>query len=184
MNKKEIIEQYDKKAKEMRDAFINALNIDESESEDKFEITYPKKGSAIFRMSHVKADYWTDVFYPDSSETVNMYKYGLYFDSPNEARRHLEELRLLFELKQFAKEVNTTWSPTFDISGSDNVKYVILYDRCADKFNIIHSFEIEYFSKIPYFKSISAARECVKIFGERIKRILPNEFNYYKGNED
>lgn len=103
-------------------------------------------------------------------------EHGLYFKTKEEAEQHLKERKLLFKLHQWAKEKNDGWEPDFT---NDEIKYYISCE-CSyggKKLKVDWYINSVKFLKLPYFKTIEIARECIDIFGDEIIEVLVNDRN-------
>ena len=147
MNKEELLKEYDKKAKALRDEFISKLEDDKKE----FKLTYPEDDAVD------KAD-------------KRIFEHGLYFNTEQEAEQHLKERKLLFKLHQWAKEKNDGWDPDWSSWSED--KYYIFYNYGCREFKTSITIISDDFKKLPYFKSKKIAQACIDEFGKEIKEVL------------
>ena len=166
MNKEELLKEYDEKAKALRDEFISKLEDDKKE----FELTYPEK------------DYWVycvdgdtgkivEVYYTANNTTDRfLFEHGLYFETYGEAEQHLKESKLIFKLKQYAKEKNNGWQ--LDWSDVSQYKYSVDYSGLLDELYATDSTVQKRFNKLPFFESEKIAQECIDLFGDEIKEVL------------
>lgn len=168
MNKEELLEEFDKRQKALRDEFISKLEDDKKE----FELTYPEK------------DYWVYFVDGDTGEIVEVYytannttdrflfEHGYYFETKEEAEQYLKERKLLFKIHQWAKEKNEGWEP--DWSDNDERKFFIYHDRSSGDKELKKDWCLssDDFSKLPYFKTYLIAQECIELFGDEIKEVL------------
>lgn len=165
MNKEELIKQFDEKLQQLRNEFISKLEDDKKE----FQLIYPKK------------DYWGHCVDSDTGEIIELYytannttdrflfEHGYYFKTRGEAEQYLKERKLLFKLYQWAKEKNDGWEPDWDIS---KCNYYLLYDSKDEKVTTTYGSRYKEFSKLPCFKSVQLAQECIELFGDEIKEVL------------
>lgn len=101
-----------------------------------------------------------------------LYKRGLTFKTKEEAEQFDKERILINKLKKWAEEHNGGWTP--DWSDINENKYYIYYDHSmgSERLRIDLCWISEKFSKLPYFKTIEIARECVDLFGNEIIKVL------------
>ena len=165
MNKEELIKEYDEKAKALRDEFISKLEDDKKE----FELTYPEHEETLYYISNASANICDIYFFDNDNFSKNVFEHGLYFKTHEEAEQHLKERKLLFKLKQWAKEKNDDWE--LDWSNYDN-KYVIYYNAKTGFLGINTYNWSNHISVLPTFKTRKIAQECIELFGEEIKEVL------------
>ena len=167
MNKEELLKEYDEKAKALRDEFISKLEDDKKE----FKLTYPEHKSIVYYISSSNGNIWDTLFYYMSEEDMNKFEQGQYFETREEAEQYLKERKLLFKLHQWAKEKNDGWKPDFT---DDETKYYISCECSygAKKLKVDWYINSVKFLKLPYFKSIELAKECIDLFGDEIKEVL------------
>lgn len=167
MNKEELIKEYDKKAKALRDEFISKLEDDEKE----FKLTYPENGETVYYIDDEGKIYDSEYF-DVSSYDKYMFEHGLYFKTREEAEQHLKEQRLLFKLKKWAEIYNEGWKP--DWSDYSNDKFTIYYDGQDDVLQI-HFWRVSnILPTLPTFKTYEIAQACIDEFGDEIKEVLVN----------
>ena len=101
-----------------------------------------------------------------------LYKRGLAFKTVEEAQQYDKERILLFKLHKWAEMKNGDWEPEW--SDINENKYYIYYDHSmgSERLRIDLCWISEKFSKLPYFKTIEIARECVDLFGNEIIKVL------------
>lgn len=163
MNKEELLKEYDEKAKALRDEFISKLEDDKKE----FELTYPEDEEVVY-LADCEV---TSVFY-DAVDKADkrMFEHGLYFNTEQEAEQHLKESKLIFKLKQYAKEKNNGWQ--LDWSDVSQYKYSVDYSGLLDELYATDSTVQKRFNKLPFFESEKIAQECIDLFGDEIKEVL------------
>lgn len=163
MNKEELIKEYDEKAKALRDEFIAKLEDDKKE----FKLTYPRDKEMIY-LADCEV---TSVLY-DAIDKADkrIFEHGLYFNTKQEAEQHLKECKLLFKLRQWAKEKNDGWEPNW--SDICQEKYFIFYDYYRKKLHLSFNNSTSGISKLPYFKTREIAQACIAEFGEEIREVL------------
>lgn len=111
-------------------------------------------------------------------EKLNYYDFekaylrGLAFKTKEEAEQFDKERILINKLKKWVEEHNDGWVP--DWSDINENKYYIYYDHSmgSERLRIDLCWISEKFSKLPYFKTIEIARECVDLFGNEIIKVL------------
>ena len=165
MNKEELIKEYDEKAKALRDEFISKLEDDKK----KFELTYPKNNEILYCISNANTNAYDVYFDITDPGDIKVFEHGLYFKTREEAEQYLKECKLLFKLHQWAKEKNDEWVPGWDIS---KCNYYLLYDSEDKKLTTTYGSRYKEFSKLPCFKSVKLAQECIDLFGDEIKEVL------------
>lgn len=169
MNKEELIKEYDEKAKALRDEFISKLEDDKKE----FKLTYPKHEEILYYISNVTADIRDIYFFANDNYARTAFEYGLYFKTKEEAEQHLKERKLLFKLHQWAKEKNGDWELDWEDERQRKV-FICYYKSSSGIFRLTDesTWVSNRFSKLPYFKSIEIAKECIDIFGDEIIEVL------------
>lgn len=164
MNKEELIKEFDEKAKALRDEFISKLEDDKKE----FEVKLPKVHDIVHYICEDRDTVDSTYFY-NGEHFKNKFLNGYYFKTKEEAEQHLKECKLLFKLKQWAKEKNDDWE--LDWSNYDN-KYVIYYNAKTGFLGINTYNWSNHISVLPTFKTRKIAQECIKLFGDEIKEVL------------
>lgn len=166
MNKEELLKEFDEKAKALRDEFISKLEDDKKE----FELTYPEDEEVVY-LADCEV---TSVFY-DAVDKADkrIFEHGLYFNTEQEAEQSLKERKLLFKLHQYAKEKNEGWELDWEDEKQRKV-FITYYKSSTGVFRLTDesTWVSNRFSKLPYFKSIEIAKECIKLFGDEIKEVL------------
>lgn len=166
MNKEELIKEYDKKAKALRDEFISKLEDDKK----KFKLTYPEDEEVVY-LADCEV---TSVLY-DAVDKADkrIFEHGLYFNTEQEAEQSLKERKLLFKLHQYAKEKNEGWELDWEDEKQRKV-FITYYKSSTGVFRLTDesTWVSNRFSKLPYFKSIEIAKECIDTFGDEIKEVL------------
>ena len=168
MNKQELIKQYDEKAKALRDEFISKLEDDKK----KFEVKLPNQYDIFYFFDLVDNAIYTKGF-DSPKKDITRFLYGYYFNTREELEQHLKERKLLFKLHQWAKEKNDGWELDW---GDDSQEKVFIYCFKNLKENIELTYKrtwnINKFTKLPYFKTYEIAQECIELFGDEIKEVL------------
>ena len=171
MYKEELIKEYDEKAKALRDEFISKLEDDKKE----FKLSYPEYKDVVFYINDTEGKIREWYFNPNDINDKNMFEHGLYFNTQEETEQHLKECKLLFKLKQWAKEKNDGWEPDWKDFNQDKV-YITCFRNLMNQNKLVSeiSCATNRFSKLPYFKTREIAQECIDIFGDEIKEVLVN----------
>lgn len=169
MNKEELIKEYDEKAKALRDEFISKLEDDKKE----FELTYPEHEETLYYISNASANICDIYFFDNDKFSKTVFEHGLYFKTKEEAEQHLKERKLLFKLHQWAKFKNEGWEPDWEDEKQRKV-FITYYKSSTGVFRLTDesTWVSNRFSKLPYFKSIEIAKECIDTFGDEIKEVL------------
>lgn len=167
MNKEELIKEYDKKAKALRDEFISKLEDDKKE----FKLSYPEDDEIVFYIDSDDGEIYDTPYFANSAIDIYMFEHGLYFNLKSEAEQYLKERKLLFKLKQWAKLKNDGWKPDWEKGN----KYYIFYNYRCCEFETSSTVISDNFKKLPYFKSREIAQDCIDIFGDEIKEVICNE---------
>ena len=165
MNKEELLEEFDKRQKALRDEFISKLEDDNKE----FEIKLPNKYDTLYYFDAVDTEIYMTGFSLHEKD-ITRFLHGYYFKTKEEAEQHLKERKLLFKLHQYAKEKNDGWEP--DWSDNSQYKFSPDYNRLTGSIWVTDSTVYNSFSKLPYFKSEEIAQECIDLFGDEIKEVL------------
>lgn len=165
MNKEELLKQYDEKAKTLRDEFISKLEDDKKE----FEIKLPNKYDTLYYFDAVNTEIYMTGFSLHEKD-ITRFLHGYYFETKEETERYLRERKLLFKLRQWAKEKNDGWEP--DWEDTDESKYNLRYDYYDSEIKSTITFGRDEITKLPYFKTKEIAQECIDLFGDEIKEVL------------
>ena len=169
MNKEELIKEYDKKAKALRDEFISKLEDDKK----KFKLTYPEDEEIVFYIDSDDGEIYDTLYFANSAIDIYMFEHGLYFKTKEETEQYLKERKLLFKLHQYAKEKNEGWELDWEDEKQRKV-FITYYKSSTGVFRLTDesTWVSNRFSKLPYFKSIEIAKECIDTFGDEIKEVL------------
>ena len=166
MNKEELIKEFDERQKALRDEFISKLKDDKKE----FELTYPSDGETVYYIGCVDGSIYGRYYCVDNWDDKFMFEHGLYFKTKEEAEQYLKERKLIFKLKQYAKEKNNGWEP--DWENVSQYKYSVDYSGLLDELYATDSTVQNRFNKLPFFKTKEIAQECIDLFGDEIKEVL------------
>ena len=132
---------------------------------------YVKYLNKVLEVESISFDTKVVVVY-DEDEQIKILNRGLAFKTVEEAQQYDKERILLFKLHKWAEMKNGDWEPEW--SDINENKYYIYYDHSmgSERLRIDLCWISEKFSKLPYFKTIEIARECVDLFGDEIKEVL------------
>lgn len=168
MNKEELIKEYDEKAKALRDEFISKLEDDKKE----FEVRLPNIYDALYYFDFVDNEVYITGF-SLSEKNKTRFLYGYYFKTREEVEQYMRERKLLFKLHQWAKLKNEGWELDWEDEKQRKV-FITYYKSSTGVFRLTDesTWVSNRFSKLPYFKSIEIAQECIDIFGDEIKEVL------------
>lgn len=171
MNKEELIKEYDEKAKALRDEFISRLEDDKKE----FEVKLPNQYDIFYFFDLVDNAIYMKGF-DSPKKDITRFLYGYYFNTREELEQHLKERKLLFKLHQWAKIKNDGWEPDWK-DGVQRKVYITYYKTSKGYFKFADesTWTSNRFSKLPYFKTIELAQECIDLFGDEIIEVLVND---------
>ena len=99
-----------------------------------------------------------------------IYRRGLAFKTREEAEQFDKERILLFKLHQWAEEHNEGWTP--DLNDYNEKKYFVEYNSYYEPLGYNYCRTLNFFSKLPYFKSEEIVRQFIDEFGDEIKEVL------------
>lgn len=169
MDKEELIKEYDEKAKALRDEFISKLEDDKKE----FELTYPEDGETVYFIIGDSMLVGKKFFQNASINNRRTFEHGLYFETYEEAKQYLKERELLFKLKQWAKEKNGGWQPDWEDDSQEKI-FIYCFKNLKENLELTYkrTWNINKFTKLPYFKTCEIAQECIDIFGDEIIEVL------------
>ena len=164
MNKEELLKEFNEKVERLRNELFSKL-----EDEKRFEVKLPNMYDTLYYIDDICSEVYMTNFV-SSARDVDRYLRGFFFETKEEAERHLKERKLLFKLQQWAKEKNDGWEPDWEDTGMDkwNIYFNHGYKGLAEMSIRIQ----EDFFKLPYFKSEEIAQECIELFGDEIKEVL------------
>lgn len=165
MNKEQLLKEFDKRQKELRDEFIAKLEDDKKE----FELTYPRDDSDIYFISNVDAEICFARFYSSNETDRCAFEHGLYFKTKEEAGQRLKERKLLFKLHQWTEMKNEGWKPDWR---DDEDKFYLWHDSQYNELGAGDTRFSNRFNRLPYFKSREIAEECIDLFGDEIKEVF------------
>ena len=137
-----------------------------------YQVDLPEDGERLFFIDNVQSTILSKIFNISNMNDVKRFENGLFFETKEEAEQYLKECKLIFKLKQWAKLKNDGWEP--DWSNGGEIKYYIFYSNSDKYLKISNAFSLERFNKLPYFKSLDIAQECIDLFGDEIKEVLVN----------
>lgn len=166
-DKEELLKEIDERLKQLRKEFIASLD-----DKKEFELTYPEDEEVVY-LADCEV---TSVLY-DAVDKADkrIFEHGLYFNTEQEAEQHLKECKLLFKLKQWAKEKNGDWEPDWE-DFFQNKAYITCFRNLSGQTKLLSEITCatNRFSKLPYFKSRELAQECIECFGDKIIEVLVN----------
>lgn len=99
-----------------------------------------------------------------------MYIRGLTFKTEEDAKRYDKERILLFKLHKWAEEHNGGWKP--DLNDYNEKKYFVEYNSYYEPLEYNYCRTLNFFSKLPYFKSEEIVKQFIEEFGDEIKEVL------------
>ena len=102
--------------------------------------------------------------------TEEVYRSGLLFKTEEEAEKYDKERILLFKLHKWAEEHNGGWKP--DLNDYNEKKYFVEYNSYYEPLEYNYCRTLNFFSKLPYFKSEEIVKQFIEEFGEEIKEVL------------
>ena len=169
MNKEELLKEFNEKVEQLRDEFISKLEDDKKE----FELTYPEHEETLYYISNASANICDIYFFDNDKFSKTVFKHGLYFKTKEEAEQHLKEQRLLFKLHQWAKLKNDGWELDWEDDSQEKV-FIYCFKNLKENLELTYkrTWNINKFTKLPYFKTQEIAQECIDIFGDEIKEVL------------
>lgn len=168
MNNEELLKEFDRRQKELRDEFIAKLKSDKKE----FELTYPANNSTVYYVDSGKDNVDCTAYYEHDNHDINKFETGFYFKTKAEAERSRKERILLVKLRQFAEMKNDGWRPNWDdrYEGKFSVSYLIVDKKLSTDCVAMMNHLIQ----LPYFKSREIAQECIDLFGDEIIEVFIN----------
>nr|DAW75585.1 MAG TPA: recombination protein [Caudoviricetes sp.] len=164
-DKEELLKEIDRRLKVLRSEFIASLD-------DKKEVLVclPEDGERLFFIDNVQSTISSKIFDINNMNDVKRFENGLFFETREEAKQQLKERKLLFKLKQWAKEKNDGWEPDWESIFQE--KYYIFYDYYKKELCTSFNNSTGAINKLPYFKTRKIAQECIDLFGDEIIEVL------------
>ena len=101
---------------------------------------------------------------------IEIFKCGLAFKTEEEAEKYDRERILLFKLHKWAEEHNEGW--TLDLNDYNEKKYFVEYNSYYEPLEYNYCRTLNFFSKLPYFKSEEIVKQFIEEFGDEIKEVL------------
>lgn len=177
MNNEELLKEFDRRQKELRDEFITKLKSDKKE----FELTYPANNSTVYYVDSSKNNVDCTWFCNADDHDVNKFENGFYFKTKAEAERSRKERILIVKLRQFAEMKNDGWKPNWD----DRIepKYHIFYSNNYRELSVTCASPMRHLTTSPYFKSKEIAQECIDLFSDEILEVFINK-NSEENNDE
>lgn len=136
-----------------------------------YEVGIPKVGTAFYFIYHngdVEKVVYTENI--DQELFMNTYLSGNLHDTEEEAKQKLKEDKLMFRIKKWLKEQQGDWKP--DWTNSYQVKRSIYYGNSDDILLTKSSFDCNYISKMPIFKTDEIAEKFIEVFEREIKEVF------------
>nr|DAK47865.1 MAG TPA: hypothetical protein [Caudoviricetes sp.] len=164
MNKEELLKEFNEKVEQLRNELLSKL-----EDEKRFEVKLPNMYDTLYYIDDICSEVYMTNFV-SSARDVDRYLRGFFFETKEEAERHLKECTLLFKIQQWTEIHNEGWEPNWSNWRED--KYYIYYNFNSRELETSSTIISDNFKKLPYFKSIELAQECIDLFGEEIKEVL------------
>lgn len=158
------IEQLEQQIKDLK------VKLESKVEKEPYEMEVPEDLEDYFYVDETGIIYKLSVYV--EAEQIKILNRGLAFKTVEEAQQYDKERILLFKLHKWAEMKNGDWEPEW--SDINENKYYIYYDHSmgSERLRIDLCWISEKFSKLPYFKTIEIARECVDLFGDEIKEVL------------
>lgn len=146
------------------------IKLEEKAENKPYEVEVPEDLKDYFYVDETGIIYKLSVYV--EAEQIKILNRGLAFKTVEEAQQYDKERILLFKLHKWAEMKNGDWEPEW--SDINENKYYIYYDHSmgSERLRIDLCWISEKFSKLPYFKTIEIARECVDLFGNEIIKVL------------
>lgn len=140
---------------------------------NKFLVELPEDGERLYCIDNFQSTILSKIFDISNMNDVKRFEDGLFFETKEEAEQHLKERKLLLKLRQWAKIKNDGWEPDWK-DGEQKKTFITYYKSSTGVFNLAYesTWTTNRFSKLPYFKSIELAKECIDLFGDEIKEVL------------
>ena len=163
-SKEQLLKEFDKRQKELRDEFIAKLDNDR----EKFKPSLPDR---IDEAYIIDVDGKVILFDTLKYDDEECFAQGSIFFDKDEAELVARERRLIFKIREWAKIKNQNWKP--DLTNHSQAKWSIVYNIRVDGF-IPHNMRVFNYltNDLPYFKSRKVAQKCIKEFGKEIKETL------------
>lgn len=136
-----------------------------------YEVGIPKVGTAFYFIYHngdVEKVVYTENI--DQELFMNTYLSGNLHNTEEEAKQKLREDKLMFRIKKWLKEQQGDWKP--DWTNSYQVKRSIYYSNSDDILLTKSSFDCNYISKLPIFKTDEIAEKFIEVFEREIKEVF------------
>ena len=106
----------------------------------------------------------------DINEQIEVFKRGLAFKTRAEAEQFDKERILLFKLHKWAEEHGDGWMP--DLKDYNEKKYFVEYNSYYEPLEYNYCRTLNFFSKLPYFKSEEIVKQFIEEFKEEIIEVL------------
>lgn len=176
MNNEELLKEFDRRQKELRDEFIAKLKNNKKE----FELSYPANNSTVYYVDSCQNNIDCTAYYESDNHDINKFETGFYFKTKAEAERSRKERSLLVKLRQFAEMKNDGWRPNWE---DDEYKFYLWYDSQYNELEAGNTRFSNRFNGLPYFRSDEIAKECIDLFGDEILEVFINK-NSEENNDE
>lgn len=145
------------------------IKLEEKAEKKPYELKVPEDiGNYYYVDEYGDINLVLDTFHNTDYEKV--YKRGLAFKTREEAEQFDKERILLFKFHKWAEEHNGGWKP--ELNNEYEKKYFIIYNVQGKIFEVFHTWQYNYFLKLPYFKSVEIAEQFIEEFGDEIKEVF------------
>ena len=136
-------------------------------------MTYPENDEIVYYIDSDDGEISDTLYFANNKDDINLFEHGLYFNTQEEAEQHLKECKLLFKLKQWAKEKNGGWELDWEDDSQEKV-FIHCFKNLKENIELTYkrTWNINKFTKLPYFKTYEIAQECIDLFGDEIKEVL------------
>ena len=162
-SKEQLLKEFDKRQKELRDEFIAKLDNDR----EKFKPSLPDR---IDEAYIIDVDGKVILFDTLKYDDEECFAQGSIFFDKDEAELVARERRLIFKIREWAKIKNQNWKPGWN--DANESKYHVYYDFDTNELDISCCYVSRIIDRLPYFKLYRIANECIEEFGDEIVEIL------------
>ena len=180
MNIEELRIEFNKEIDQIKAKYDEKFKALEKNQEE-FELSYPANNSTVYYVDSGKNNVDCTWFCNADDHDVNKFENGFYFKTKAEAERSRKERILLVKLRQWAKMKNEGWKP--DWNNFSQRKFFVKYSSFSNALQSTTSSDYCSLSKLPYFKSIEIAQECIDLFGDEILEVFINK-NSEENNDE
>lgn len=136
-----------------------------------YEVGIPKVGTAFYFM-HYNGRIEKIVFEKniDYELFMNAYLSGNLHNTEEEAKQKLREDKLMFKIKKWVEENQGDWKPNW--RDTYQVKRSLYYSYIDDILTEKSSFNCNYISKLPIFKTDEIAQKFIEVFEREIREVF------------